>query len=217
MKILFINPSLRQGTDHIFLPVGLGYVVTYVKQYGYNFDILDIDAGDYSNEYVEQYLRKHKYDVICLGSIVTHYNWMKWCVNTIKEIQPDSKVILGNSVGGSIPEVVFQTTKVDIVIYGEAEITITKVLDAIKNDESFGEILEPLVEIPHANKGYPSTVRGKGIDGIIYRAKNNLIVNNGKRKAVKNIDEFPFPDWDLFDVETYLRIGGKKSFLFIFL
>ena len=68
--------------------------------------------------------------------------------NAIKEIQPDSKVILGNSVGGSIPEVVFQTTKVDIVIYGEAEITITKVLDAIKNDESFGEILEPLVEYP---------------------------------------------------------------------
>ena len=46
MKILFINPSLRQGTDHIFLPVGLGYVVTYVKQYGYNFDILDIDLKE---------------------------------------------------------------------------------------------------------------------------------------------------------------------------
>ena len=211
MKILFINPSLRQGTDHIFLPVGLGYVVTYVKQYGYDFDILDIDAGDYSNKYVEDYLRKHKYDVICLGSIVTHYSWMKWCINTIKNIQPDSKVILGNSVGGSIPEVVFQTTKVDIVIYGEAEITITKVLDAIKDDKSFGEVIEPLVEIPHANKGYPSTVKGKGIDGIIYRTKNNLIVNNGKRKAVKNIDEFPFPDWDFFDVETYLRIGGKKK------
>ena len=60
---------------------------------------------------MEQYLRKHKYDVICLGSIVTHYNWMKWCVNTIKEIQPDSKVILGNSVGGSIPEVVFKLQK----------------------------------------------------------------------------------------------------------
>ena len=81
-------------------------------------------------------------------------------------------MIAGNSVGGgSIPEVLFQTTKVDIAIYGEAEITITKVLDAINYKKSYGEIIEPIVEIPHANKGYPSTIKGEGIDGIIYRAK----------------------------------------------
>jgi radical SAM superfamily enzyme YgiQ (UPF0313 family) len=211
MKILFINPSLRPGTDHVFLPVGLGYVVTCVRNYGYKFDILDIDAGNYSDQYVEEYLKKNKYDVVCLGSIVTHYSWMKWCINTIKSCQPDSKIIVGNSVGGSIPEVLFQTTKVDIVIYGEAEITITEVLDAINYNKSFGEVLEPHVEVPHANKGYPATIKGIGIPGIIYRTKNNLIVNNGKRKAVKNIDDFPFPDWDLFDVEKYLKIGVKTN------
>ena len=211
MKILFINPSLRPGTDHVFLPVGLGYIVTYVRNYGYKFDILDIDAGNYSDQYVEEYLTKNKYDVVCLGSIVTHYHWIKWCINTIKNCQPDCKIIVGNSVGGSIPEVLFQTTKVDIVIYGEAEITITEVLDAINYKKTFGEVVEPQVEIPHANKGYPATIKGTGIPGIIYRTKNNLIVNNGKRKAVKNIDDFPFPDWDLFDVEKYLKIGGKTN------
>ena len=34
-------------------------------------------------------------------------------------------------------------------------------------------------------------------------------MNNGKRKAVKNIDEFPFPDWDMFEVEKYLNQGRK--------
>ncbi len=212
MKILFINPSLRPGLEgHLYLPVGLGYVVTYVKEYGYDFDILDIDAGNYSNEYVENFIKKNKYDVICLGSIVTHYRWMKWCINTIKDYQPDSIVIVGNSVGGSIPEVLFQTTKVDIVIYGEAEITMTKILDAINYKKSYGEIVEPIVEIPHANKGYPSTIKGTGIDGIIYRSENGKIVNNGKRKAVKNIDDFPFPNWDLFDVETYLSAGKRMG------
>ena len=41
--------------------------------------------------------------------------------------------------------------------------------------------------------------------------ENNLIINNGKRKAVKNIDEFPIHDWDLFDVEPYLKVGRKHS------
>ena len=33
MKILFVNPSLRGGIKgtHLSLPVGLGYVMTYVK------------------------------------------------------------------------------------------------------------------------------------------------------------------------------------------
>ena len=87
MKLLFINPSLRPGSDHLFLPVGLGYVVTYVKQAGYDFDILDIDAHQHSDEYVEDYFKKNSYDVICVGSIVTHYRWIKWCINTIKKYQ----------------------------------------------------------------------------------------------------------------------------------
>ena len=141
MKILFINPSLRGGKKgHLFLPVGLAYVMTYVKKHGYSFDLLDIDAGGYDDEYVEKYFIKNKFDVICMGSIVTHYRWMKWCINTIKKHQPESIVIIGNSVGGSIPEVLFQTTKVDIVIYGEAEVSIKEVFDAIRDKKSFGKL-----------------------------------------------------------------------------
>jgi|TARA_B100000315_G_scaffold225403_1_gene231614 radical SAM superfamily enzyme YgiQ (UPF0313 family) len=213
MKILFVNPSLRGGVQggHLFLPVGLGYVMTYVKKHGYNFDLLDIDAGGYDNEYIEKYFTKNKFDVICMGCIVTHYKWIKWCINIIKKHQPEAMVVIGNSVGGSIPEVLFQTTKVDIVVYGEGEITTKEVFDAIKSNKSFGQVVEPQVEIPHANKGYPATIKGIGIPGIIYRAKNNLIVNNGKRKSVKNIDDFPFPDWDLFDVQAYLESGKRHG------
>ena len=59
MKILFVNCSLRGGkAGHLFLPVGLGYVTTYVKKHGYSFDLLDIDAGGYDDDYVEKYMNK---------------------------------------------------------------------------------------------------------------------------------------------------------------
>ena len=108
MKLLFINPSLRPGSAHLFLPVGLAYVMTYVKKHGFNFDLLDVDVDNLTNKQVEQYIQKNKYDVICLGSIVTHYKWMKWCINMIKSHQPDAKIIVGNSMGGSIPEVLLK-------------------------------------------------------------------------------------------------------------
>ncbi len=211
MKILFINPSLRLGSDHLFLPVGLGYVMTYVKEAGYSFDLLDVDGRQLQDDYIENYFKENKYDVICVGSIVTHYRWIKWCINTIKKHQPATKVIVGNSVGGSIPEVLFKTTGVDIVIYGEAEVTMKEVLDALKAGDNLGEPHDPVVEVPHANKGYPATIKGAGIPGIIYRNKENLIINNGKRKAVKNIDDFSFPDWELFDVKHYLKTGMKHG------
>ena len=94
MKILFINPSLRGGkAGHLFLPIGLGYIMTYVKQHGYNFDLLDIDAGGYDNEYLERYFIENKIDIICMGCIITHYKWIKWCINTIKKY--NSHNILG--------------------------------------------------------------------------------------------------------------------------
>lgn len=209
MKILFVNPSLRPGSEHKFLPVGLGYVMTYVKSKGYSFELLDIDVADYSDENVEKYFIKNKFDVVCIGSIVTHYKWVKWFINTVKKHQPSAQVVVGNSVGGSIPEVLFQTTKVDIVIYGEAELTIVELFEALNTGKSFGEINEPHVEIPHPNLGYPATLKGTGIEGLIYRSKEGLIINNGKRKAVKDIDTFPFPDWEIFDVSKYLDIGRK--------
>ncbi len=208
MKLLFINPSLRPGSAHLFLPVGLAYVMTYVKKHGFDFDLLDVDVDNLTDKQVEQYIQKNKYDVICLGSIVTHYKWMKWCINMIKSHQPDTKIVVGNSMGGSIPEVLFKTTAVDITVYGEAELTMVELLNAIKENKSLGHPLEPIQKIKHSNKGYPDTVKGEGIKGIIFR-HGDLVVNNGKRKAVKNIDEFPFPDWDLFDVQKYLNQGRK--------
>ena len=56
MKLLFINPSIRPDSPTIHLPVGLGSVMTYFDQNGYDFDLLDIDLHSYNDDYVENYL-----------------------------------------------------------------------------------------------------------------------------------------------------------------
>ena len=58
MNLLFINPSLVLVVI-IYFPVGLGYVVTYIKKAGYDFKILDIDAHQLSDEYVENYFENY--------------------------------------------------------------------------------------------------------------------------------------------------------------
>ncbi len=131
MKTLFVNPSLRPNAPHRYLPVGLGYIVTAAKMAGFDFDLLDIDIGMQTDQEVERYIARHRYDVILVGSIVTHYKWVKWFCGIVKEHQPTCKLILGNSVASSIPEVIFNYAPVDAIVLGEGDVTVIELLKAL--------------------------------------------------------------------------------------
>jgi len=181
MKLLFINPSLRRDSEKKIFPLGLASVMTYVKQKGYDFDLLDVDLHNYDDEYVENFIRDRQYDVILYGTLVTQYKWTKWLTRTIKRLHPSTKIVMGNSVAGSCPEVFMQNAPVDIVVIGEGEITCVAILDALRDGCDLNEIL-----------------------GIAYRDPSGKIVKNSPRPAC-DINELPMVDWEIFDVPEYLK------------
>lgn len=182
VKLLFVNPCLRRHSPTKVLPVGLGYVMTYVHEHGYtNHDLLDIDIGDLDDEQVEAHLREHSYDVILLGSIVTHYKWVKWFLNTAKKHQPAARLIVGNSVAGSIYELFLARTPADVVVIGEGEISTYDALEALRLGLPLG-----------------------GVEGIAFRGDDGGVVKTPKRKAA-DINSLPMPNWDFFDVERYTQ------------
>jgi len=178
--ILFVNPCLRHGSFTKLLPVGVTYVMTYFHENGYKFDLLDIDINEYDDSYVENFVKNHHYDFVMLGSIVTHYKWVKWFVNTVKQHQPTTHVIVGNSVGGSIPDVFLRNAHADAVVIGEGEITALELVDALR----LGREL-------------------KKVEGIAFIDKNDELVITPARKVGK-IDDLPMVNWDFFDVQRYL-------------
>ena len=181
MKILFINPSLRRGAATKLVPVGLGYVMTFVRDHGFEFDLLDIDINDYSDEYIEEYLASHEYDVVLSSCIVTNYKWMKWMTKVVKKYHPATKIIIGNSVAGSAPEVFLRNSAADYSVIGEGEFTTVELLKAIRAGAPAGKV-----------------------EGIAYLDENDKFVRTPPRKAC-NVDEFPIVDWDLVDVKKYIE------------
>ena len=180
LKLLFVNPCLRPHGFTKKLPVGLASVMTYFHENGYKFTLLDTDINEYDDQYVENYIKNNHFDIILAGSIVTHYKWMKRFVNMTKKHQPNSKIIIGNSVAGSIPELFLQKTKCDVVVIGEGEISAHEAVEAIR----LGKDL-------------------KDVEGIAFRDNQDNIIENEPRKA-GNINDFPFINWDFFDVERYM-------------
>lgn len=181
MKILLINPSLRPDNPRKLFPMGLAYIATALQRAGYDFEIYDIDAHRYSNEEVETFLRNNRFDVIGFGCIVASYKWIKWISAIIKAEHPDTIVMAGNSVASSIPELLLNRTGVDIAVLGEGDVTVVELIKAIENSESLEKV-----------------------NGIYYK-QNGIIKSTSRREVIKNIDDIPFPNRDLFDMDEYIE------------
>ena len=183
LRILFVNPNLRpENPTGKFLPVGLAYVMTVFKNAGLNYNLLDICLHDYTDEYVEAHFQEHSYDVVMIGSIVTHYKWMKWFVHMVKEYHPNCKIIVGNSVAGSIPSLWMDNTPTDYVVTGEGEWAALDIINHLETGSPAEEIL-----------------------GVTFRASDSSVIQNEKRPAV-NVEDIPMIRWDDFDVAGYFAI-----------
>ena len=130
----------------------------------------------------------------------------------VRKHQPHTKIILGNSVGSSIPELALTNMPVDVVVLGEGDITIVDVLNAFNESKRLLPVPTESTKNNESKLITPgSELQGDGvaIPGIVFRADNGQIVHNGLRKAVRHIDDLPYPDWDLFDIERYIELGRE--------
>lgn len=180
MRILVINPSLRPGSVTKYFPVGVASVMTYLKHKGWIYDFLDIDIDDLSDAQVEDYIASHDHDVYMAGSIVTHYKWMKWLTRVIKKHHPMAKIIIGNSVAGSISDIFLKNSAADVAVVGEGEVTTEEVLLALKEGRDLATIA-----------------------GIAFIDDQGRITKTPARKAMKKLDDIPIIDWSDFDHEKY--------------
>lgn len=180
MNILVINVVLRENAPALF-PVGLGYVCTAMNEAGYDFDLLDMDLYKLGDDDVVAALSKKKYDVVCIGTLVTGYSIVKKLTALVRREAPQVKIMVGNSVATSIPETLLTRTETDIAVIGEGEITVVELLDAIKE-----------------GKDWRST------KGIAYLADGKLILTE-KRPLIKDVNSLPFLNYDLFDVMGFIN------------
>ncbi len=187
MKILVINVSIRPESKVRYIPLGLAYVASAIKRHGYGFRVLDLDVNRYSEKYIRRYLLDNKFDIICMGCIVTGYKYIKRLAYLIKEVNPKAKIIVGNSVASSIPDLLLTKTKVDIAVMGEGDIAITEILDALRFSSSL-----------------------KSVKGICYKV-DGKIIKNSPRELIEDIDIIPFPDWELFEIEKYIESCSKYA------
>ncbi len=183
----------RFSTGSITLPLGLAYVAAALEKAGREVCVVDAVAlGPRTHtRYFKGYLvglrledigARIPGDASVVGvSVNFTHEWpvVARLVDLIKRARPELSVVLGGEHITAMPEFCLATSRADMLVLGEGEETIVKLIDAL-------DAGRPLHEI----------------DGLAYREEGRIIVNR-RRKRRTEIDDIAWPAWQHIDVETY--------------
>lgn len=181
MKTLVINVSMRPDSVVKLFPIGLGFITTAMDRAGIEFDLIDIDSKRYSDSEVASLIGKEEYDIVCMGCLVTGYKKVKKLCATIRDILPKTKIIVGNSVASSVTDMLLNNTETDIAVMYEGDETIIDLIDCIQNGGNLKEI-----------------------HGIAMNDGDSIHLTDA-RPAIKNISALPNMNFEIFDIEDYIK------------
>jgi anaerobic magnesium-protoporphyrin IX monomethyl ester cyclase len=211
MKILLINPpqTFYAGSEPPAgnLPLGLMYIAAVLQKKGYAVEILDAFMGSdcvfqtegenrtvgMPLEQIKQVIKKCGADIVGIaGPFTCQISNTIQVSNIAKEVNPKSLVVVGGPHVSLLPkEFLDEAYSVDVTVIGEGEYTMLEVAEAFEGKRRFSEVL-----------------------GIAYRESGAVMVNPA-RPFIENLDELPYPAYELVDMEHYLNPPkgiGYRSF-----
>jgi radical SAM superfamily enzyme YgiQ (UPF0313 family) len=131
-----------------------------------------------------QVLRADNWDVIALGGITTAYRSIKQIVKVAKEVAPQALIVAGGGVLTSMPhEIMRFLPQIDVGVVGEAFI-------------SFPELLR---RVNARNRDWAA------VRGLIWRDPSGTPHLNAEQPLMTEIDQLPYPSWELFPLDIYFR------------
>lgn len=198
MKIITIAPFLKEeGGNKEFKSrenLGIAYLTSYLKNKGYDADMLNAHDKEWNNKEIMSYLKdRSEYKIIGVSCTSQRlYPYVRELIKMCRKEYPDSYIV----TGGIFPTMEYRNVmedlpELDLIMLGEGEVAYAAIADwYIHGTGSLEEI-----------------------HGIVYRNKNDVVVND--IMPVKNYDGRPFPIREKIDFnkyeEKFLRLLGGRG------
>ena len=183
------------------------YIAAVLQKNGYQVEILDAfmtgatceeKVGDEVTiglpfDQITKEIGNRKPDIVGIAGPFTSQigNAIK-VSEAVKQANPNTLTVIGGPHVTLVPKEFLEETKsTDIVVMGEGEYAMLEVAQYFEGKKKLGDI-----------------------KGIAYRDGANVVVN-ARRPFLENLDELPYPAYDLVDMERYLNPPkgiGYRSF-----
>ncbi len=204
-KILLIYPPSTQaiGAPRTCAhPLGIAYLGAVLKK-DYEVKLLDATTENHRNiknlgnglikyglsdEEIKNIIAEYSPNVLgitCLYS--SQFPFVRKICQISKEINQDTLTIVGGTHPTFLPEESLVEESMDFIVLGEGEDTIQKLLKKIRTGQDIFDL-----------------------NGIAFR-KNGQVKINPRIGHIENLDELPFPSWELLPMDKYSKINLSMS------
>lgn len=185
-KVLLIKPRfLGEDLQAITHPLGAMYIGALLKRNGHEPKIHDC-ALDYKNlRLLKREITEWKPDFIGISIIVTELKQTGKIMKIIREIRPDVPVIFGGPWPSSNYEEAIKNIGADFVVMGEGEHVFPELINAINNN-----------------------LQTRSIPGTVCMIDGHINVNPGQQLTEKQLNELPFPAWELINNKLYAKTSS---------
>lgn len=166
-------------------PLGIAYIASYLRENvkDVKVKIVDTTFND-SWTFVESSLKRERPDVVGVHAMTPMIK-DAYKVAEIAKSCGAKLVVFGGPHPSVFPESVFKECRhVDAIVIGEADFSFAQIIKKFGRSKN----LKNLLQIPNL------VVR---VEGGIEKSK--------ERFFIKNLDDLPFPAWDLLDMKQYIE------------
>ncbi len=189
MRILFV---VYDNDSYISVfPLGLAYIASVCRKAGHDVKIYNQDVYHWPESHLLDLLNKERFDVIGVGVIGGYYQYRKLLKISaaINESKNRPFYIIGGHGPSPEPEYFLKKTQANAAVIGEGEITVVELFEALERKKDWSSI-----------------------SGIAF-LENGKCIQTPRRTPIPDIDNIPFPAWELFPMDHYalLREANIKN------
>lgn len=201
MRILLINPSLRQATTGqykkeveeargVYLPLGLAYIAAALEKSGHQIAIVDIDIeGKNAESKLRKTYQNLNPQIVGFYAMTWTYPQAKDLAKRFKGINPKIITVIGGPDVTCLPQDSLELGDFDFGVISEGEKTIIELVDRLegKNNLELNQILS-----------------------LAFK-KDGQIIINPPRPLIEDLDTISFPARHLLPIKKYFDVFSRKK------
>jgi len=204
MKICLIRPAIlvpkRNVTAMFTPPLGLAYVAGSLKRAGHDVTLIDAvgESLDTRHEWrndcyiyglnPEQTIARVTEGTQVIGvaaGFSFEWPYTRDLIDALRARFPKAMLICGGEHFSAMPEYSLENSGLDMGVMGEGEETALELM---------AELAKPTPDLSQ-------------VLGLAFKDKDGVIRVNARRPRTRELDDLPWPAWELMPIENYLERG----------
>lgn len=185
MKALLTVPRYRKPYKMNEFPLGLAYISSVLKKAGHQVKSINLNFETGSAEtIIGEAISSFQPDILGTGGMSPQYPAIQELLLASRNVSPRMLLVVGGSVVSGDPVPAMQALECDIGIIGEGEGSILEIAACLDD---------------HCRSDLRKT------KGLAIKDKSGNIFVTDSRPPIDDLDCLPLPDYDGFDLTTYIE------------